>query len=90
MFLKQLTHKGVTRLYFYESYYDNGKVKQRSVEPLGRLDELKKQFDDPVEHFKKVAVQRTEEVKKSKKISDDRSEERRVGKECRSRWSPYH
>ena len=24
------------------------------------------------------------------KIQDDRSEERRVGKECRSRWSPYH
>ena len=23
-------------------------------------------------------------------VSDDRSEERRVGKECRSRWSPYH
>src|SRR5688572_30976050 len=23
-------------------------------------------------------------------ISQDRSEERRVGKECRSRWSPYH
>ena len=22
--------------------------------------------------------------------SVDRSEERRVGKECRSRWSPYH
>ncbi len=22
--------------------------------------------------------------------SDFRSEERRVGKECRSRWSPYH
>ena len=22
--------------------------------------------------------------------ADDRSEERRVGKECRSRWSPYH
>ena len=25
-----------------------------------------------------------------KGIVDDRSEERRVGKECRSRWSPYH
>src|SRR3712207_9361628 len=25
-----------------------------------------------------------------KKIEEDRSEERRVGKECRSRWSPYH
>ena len=23
-------------------------------------------------------------------VSDERSEERRVGKECRSRWSPYH
>ena len=22
--------------------------------------------------------------------TDERSEERRVGKECRSRWSPYH
>ena len=25
-----------------------------------------------------------------KKIAHQRSEERRVGKECRSRWSPYH
>ena len=25
-----------------------------------------------------------------KQILDTRSEERRVGKECRSRWSPYH
>ena len=23
-------------------------------------------------------------------VSSSRSEERRVGKECRSRWSPYH
>src|SRR2546422_9619499 len=23
-------------------------------------------------------------------VTDGRSEERRVGKECRSRWSPYH
>ena len=25
-----------------------------------------------------------------KKSDANRSEERRVGKECRSRWSPYH
>ena len=25
-----------------------------------------------------------------KRIATERSEERRVGKECRSRWSPYH
>ena len=24
------------------------------------------------------------------RVCFDRSEERRVGKECRSRWSPYH
>ena len=31
-------------------------------------------------------------VEKFKTLSDikHRSEERRVGKECRSRWSPYH
>src|SRR5438874_11799777 len=26
----------------------------------------------------------------AEKTANDRSEERRVGKECRSRWSPYH
>ena len=26
----------------------------------------------------------------SKEVLEQRSEERRVGKECRSRWSPYH
>ena len=25
-----------------------------------------------------------------KEVAAERSEERRVGKECRSRWSPYH
>ena len=29
-------------------------------------------------------------AKSSQNAHDSRSEERRVGKECRSRWSPYH
>ena len=29
-------------------------------------------------------------VNNSRQTPGDRSEERRVGKECRSRWSPYH
>ena len=29
-------------------------------------------------------------IESNKKSSQLRSEERRVGKECRSRWSPYH
>ena len=32
-----------------------------------------------------TAMQRIEEL-----VDEGRSEERRVGKECRSRWSPYH
>src|SRR2546422_11114321 len=33
----------------------------------------------------------TEECRRREPCADDgRSEERRVGKECRSRWSPYH
>ena len=29
-------------------------------------------------------------VKSESEVAQPRSEERRVGKECRSRWSPYH
>src|ERR1035441_4989076 len=38
-------------------------------------------------------AQRTQELTKKLKLTSDqqtRSEERRVGKECRSRWAPYH
>ena len=35
------------------------------------------------EHLARTGVKGTKSVK-------ERSEERRVGKECRSRWSPYH
>ena len=51
--------------------------------------------------MKKIAKQLTDLVgntplmelsnyNKSKGLKARRSEERRVGKECRSRWSPYH
>src|SRR2546427_788410 len=40
----------------------------------------------PAEARKKAEA----ELKKLKLMSPMRSEERRVGKECRSRWSPYH
>src|SRR3712207_9354979 len=30
------------------------------------------------------------DAKRFKEFIESRSEERRVGKECRSRWSPYH
>ena len=36
----------------------------------------------------KIAFVKTQEVFMA--MPEVRSEERRVGKECRSRWSPYH
>lgn len=69
MFLRTITIKGVTRLYFYESYYKDGKTKQKCVENLGRLDELRKQFADPVSHFKKIAEERTIQKQSSLKTS---------------------
>ena len=46
-----------------------------------------------LEHVKKLAEQKAVQdtaKKEKKKLYYIRSEERRVGKECRSRWSPYH
>ena len=44
------------------------------------IDPLMTQFADQKKSVNKI----------NKAISTTRSEERRVGKECRSRWSPYH
>src|SRR5256886_15050499 len=44
--------------------------------------------DDAVNMETDQAVERIKEELRLRQIS--RSEERRVGKECRSRWSPYH
>lgn len=69
MFLRTITIKGITRLYFYESYFENGKTKQKCVESIGRLDELQKEHADPISHFKKVAEERTLERKTARKAS---------------------
>src|SRR3712207_8692436 len=37
-----------------------------------------------------VAVKTMERIIAAVESTHERSEERRVGKECRSRWSPYH
>ena len=35
-------------------------------------------------------TRRERKLDKSGRTREERSEERRVGKECRSRWTPYH
>ena len=47
------------------------------------VDEMGNEF---YEHFKDKGITKVVTIESS----GIRSEERRVGKECRSRWSPYH
>ena len=55
---------------------------------------LAKEFPDVAETLFEIteenARDRIESYKKLTNSNTTRSEERRVGKECRSRWSPYH
>lgn len=57
MYLRKNSCKnGRIFLTFVHGYRDEfGKVKQRTVKNLGYLDELEKQFDNPIEHFKNIA-----------------------------------
>ena len=41
-------------------------------------------------HCKNCFNEQTWDFAFGQPFTEERSEERRVGKECRSRWSPYH
>ena len=63
MFLKQtLNRQGRIFLSFVQGYRDeNGKSKQKTIENIGWLEDLKKQYDDPITHFKEIAKQKSNE-----------------------------
>ena len=54
---------------------------------------MKEEFESPVYHVHRVPVEKVRANSYNPNhvaAPEMRSEERRVGKECRSRWSPYH
>lgn len=66
MFLKKDKRpNGRVYLSIVEGYRDPNtkKPKQRKVKSLGFLDELEKEYDDPISHFSLLAKQMTEEAK---------------------------
>ena len=66
MYLKACPgYKGKIYLSFVQGYRDEfGKVKQKTIEKIGYLDELKKQYDDPIAYFKNIAKEKSnEEIK---------------------------
>ena len=61
----------------------HGKTRKMSAE-------TRKKIEEALVRYHYVADYRTEKETEELKFILVRSEERRVGKECRSRWSPYH
>ena len=53
LFLKQSKFKnGKTYLSIVDGYRSNGKVKQKVYQKIGYLDDLEKQFENPIEYYK--------------------------------------
>lgn len=63
MFLKVSgTRSGKKFLSYVQGYKDeNGKVKHKTIQNIGWLDELKNQYDDPINHFRNLAKQKNKE-----------------------------
>lgn len=86
MFVKQnKSHKGILLTYTI-GYRENGKVKHKNIETIGYLEDLKKQYNDPISHFKEIAKQRSNSeinelvIKNLKsKTIDDNSHSKNLG-----------
>ena len=68
--------------------------KDNNIQPVSIKKDIRQALDED-SYIENDALDKLQLVSSSKKKftkvnSDNRSEERRVGKECRSRWSPYH
>ena len=87
MFLKQNKSHGKIYLSFVQGYRnESGKIKHKTIQKLGYLDDLKKKFDDPISHFKEMAKQKSsEEIKEytikslNTKIIDDGDSKKNLG-----------
>lgn len=59
MYLKKSISNGKPYLSFVQGYRQDGKVKQKTIEKLGYLEDLEKDYPDPIAHFTRVAKERT-------------------------------
>ncbi len=87
MFLKKSVSNGRVFLSFVQGYRENGKVKHKTIEKIGYLDELEKEYDDPIAHFKAVAKERNLatpserklEVSLNQRLADNASARKNLG-----------
>lgn len=69
MFLRKEKRKGRIYLSIVHGYRekDTGKSKQKTIKTLGYLDELEKEFEDPISYFTQLAKNMTEEYNSNHK-----------------------
>ena len=69
MYAQTLLEKKTGRhlIMFVEGYRENGKVKHRTIERIGYVDEFTDLYDDPIAHFKQVAKEKTKEKQERQK-----------------------
>ena len=65
MFLKQSLSHNKIYLSFVQGYRnEKGKIQHKTIEKIGYLEDLKKEYEDPIAHFKEIAKQKSnEEIK---------------------------
>lgn len=68
MFVKKSISNGKVFLSFVQGYRVDGKVRHKTIEKIGYLDELEKKYDDPLAHFKAIAKLKNETNDVNKKI----------------------
>lgn len=73
MYLRKSMSNGKPYLSFVQGYRQDGKVKQKTIEKLGYLEDLEKLYTDPISHFKQVAEERSKSESPQKKLEMDLS-----------------
>lgn len=88
MYLRKSISNGKPYLSFVKGYRDvDGKVKQKTIQKLGYLEDLEKEFENPIEYFRKQAKELSKEhidelvIKniQSKIIDDDPAQKHNLG-----------
>lgn len=87
MFLKKSISNGRVFLSLVQGYRVDGKVKHKTIEKIGYLDDLQKVYDDPVAYFTAVAkernlattAERKIEVAADQRLADNSSSRRNLG-----------
>lgn len=87
MFLKQSKSNGKVFLSFVQGYRIDGKVKHKTIEKIGYLEDLEKVYDDPIAHFKAIAKERSNsapsdrriEVALNQRLADNTSARKNLG-----------